>query len=65
VVFEFIHLVAWDSHFLAADDLDGVVGELEVEGVDIAFFIVAYFTLDNIVGGSWTDSSLGGCRGQD
>jgi hypothetical protein len=40
VVFEFVDLVAWDSHFLAADELDCVVGELEVEGVDVAFFVV-------------------------
>jgi hypothetical protein len=32
--------VVWDPHFLAADELDGIIGELEVEGVDVAFFIV-------------------------
>jgi hypothetical protein len=40
MVFEFIDLVAGDTHFLAADQLDRVVRELEVEGVNIAFFVI-------------------------
>jgi hypothetical protein len=39
VVFERFNLIDWHTQFFAADELDGGVEELVVEGVDVAFFI--------------------------